>query len=81
MNFLIILFMNFLIILFFSFDFFNGKTVNFRQKKRYALSKETASVIKIVTENGKRYDTVRTVQYGTVRYGIADSEGHSPFLL
>jgi hypothetical protein len=63
-----------------TFDFFSGKAGNFRrQKKGYASRLETASVIKIVTENGRirygtvRYGTVRyaTVRYGTVRYGTA----------
>jgi hypothetical protein len=43
----------------------SGKMENFRQKKRNAWRLETASVIKIVTENGRlRYGTVR---YATVR--------------
>ena len=37
--------------------------MNFRHKKRYASRLETASVIKIVTENGR------------VRYGIVDKFG------
>jgi hypothetical protein len=45
-----------------AFDIFSGKTENFREKVRYASRLETASVIKILTENG-------TVRYGTVRYG------------
>ena len=43
-----------------AFDFFSGKTENFREKVRYASRKVTASVIKILTENGR-------VRYGTVR--------------
>jgi len=35
-----------------AFDFFRGKTKNFRLKIRYASRKVTASVIKILTENG-----------------------------
>ena len=71
-----------------AFDFFSGKTENFRQKKRYASRLETASVIKIVTENGRvrygtlRYGTVRngtlrygTLRYATVRYGVVDKIG------
>jgi hypothetical protein len=51
-----------------SFDFFSGKTENFRQKIRYASRLETVSVIKIVTENDR-------VRYGTVRHGIVDKIG------
>jgi hypothetical protein len=43
-----------------AFDFFRGKTEKFRQKIRYASRKVTASVIKILTENGR-------VRYGTIR--------------
>jgi hypothetical protein len=50
------------------FDFFSGKTENFKEKVRYASRLETASVIKIVTENGM-------VRYDTVRYGIEDKFG------
>ena len=46
-----------------AFDFFSGKTENFRENGRYASRLETASVIKILTENG------------TVRYGIVDKFG------
>jgi hypothetical protein len=49
-----------------AFEFFSGKTENFRQKKRYASRLETASVIKIVTENGR-------VRYGTVLWINTDS--------
>jgi hypothetical protein len=42
-----------------AFDFFSGKTENFREKVRYASRLETAGVIKIVLENGR-------VRYGTV---------------
>ncbi len=53
-----------------AFDFFREITENFRQKIRYASRKVTASVIKILTENGTvRYGTVR---YGTVLYGVVD---------
>jgi hypothetical protein len=46
-----------------AFCFFRGKTENFRQKIRYASRKVTASVIKILTENGR------------VRYGVMDKFG------
>ena len=63
--------------------FLSGKTKNFRQKKRYASRLETASVKKIVTENGRVrygtvwYGTVRycTIGYGTLRYGVVDKFG------
>ena len=49
------------------------------EKARYASRKVTASVIKILTENGRvRYDTVR---YGTVRYGVVDKFGAPTVLL
>ena len=62
--------------------------MNFRQKKRYASRLETASVIKIATENGRvrygtvRYGTVRyaTVRYGTVRYGTVLRINSDPLL-
>ena len=44
----------------------------------------TASVIKILTENGRvRYGTVRygTVRYGTVRYGVVDKFGAPTVLI
>jgi hypothetical protein len=54
-----------------AFDFFSGKTENFSEKVRHASRLETASVIKILTENGR-------VRYGTLRYmlrGIEDKFG------
>jgi hypothetical protein len=51
-----------------AFEFFSGKTVNFMKKKRYASLLETASVINILTENGR-------VRYGTLWYGIEDKFG------
>ena len=56
-----------------AFDFFSGKTVNFRKKKRYASRLETASVIKILTENGR-------VRYATVRYGTVLRINSDPLL-
>jgi len=46
-----------------AYGFFSGKTENFRQKIWYASRKVTASVIKIITENGR------------VRYGVVDKFG------
>ena len=43
-----------------AFDFFSVETENFREKVQYASRKVTASVIKILTENGR------------VRYGVVD---------
>jgi hypothetical protein len=51
-----------------AFDFFSGKTENFRQKKWDASRLETASVENVLTENGR-------VRYGRVRYGIEDKFG------
>ena len=49
--------------------FFCGKTANFRQKIRYASRKVTASVIKILTENGRvRYGHGRRINSEPLLY-------------
>ena len=52
-----------------AFDFFSGKTENFREKVRYASRKVTASVIKILTENGRvRYGHGRRINSEPLLY-------------
>jgi hypothetical protein len=52
-----------------AFEFFSGKTENFRQKKRYASRLETASVKNVLAENDRvRYGTVLRINSDPLLY-------------